>query len=115
MTGYYCEAGTFCYIEDVTQDQYCLTPEEVAIVQDDVESGAGAGARIKPTKSAVAAAAAQTHGSKDGGDDDGDAGGKRRKGGSSGGSDNTSGADKEVVGRMMVGFVALGALVAVAA
>ncbi|CAI4210332.1 unnamed protein product [Parascedosporium putredinis] len=75
-TGYYCEAGTHCYLEDDTGDQYCLTPEEVAeqeqAVGDDDDStssgsSGGGGIRFKPTKPASAAAAAQTVSSKVGG------------------------------------------------
>lgn len=116
-TGYYCEAGTHCYLEDDTGDQYCLTPEEVAeqeqAVGDDDDStssgsSGGGGIRFKPTKPASAAAAAQTVSSKSG------SGGKGKKGGSSSGeSDNGS---KSAAGRVggaggaLAGVVAFGAL-----
>lgn len=117
-TGYYCEAGTHCYLEDDTGDQYCLTPEEVAEQEqavggdddDSTSSGGsgGGGIRFKPTKPASAAAAAQTVSSKS------SSGGKGKKGGSSSGeSDNGS---KSAAGRVggaggaLAGVLAFGAL-----
>ncbi|PKS05345.1 hypothetical protein jhhlp_008719 [Lomentospora prolificans] len=124
-TGYYCEAGTFCYLLNETQEQYCLTEDEVAQVQqgggsgaedeeDDSTSGGGGGggARVKftPTKPASAAAAAQTFSSK--------SGGSKKKGGSGGGSsddDSKGGVGKVGAGGVMAGLVAFGAVLAVGA